>query len=170
VCAGAGLPPRREQGRWGGYPGERREYSEWGRPPVDWPGAPEEPRGLIELEDRGPLDWLADKVRRLKSKRPRGPKGYKRSDERIHEDVCERIARSGVDLDDVEVKVENGEVTLTGTVRDRVEKWRLEGLADDVFGVEEVHNYLRILRVERPAECSMAGRMEAGTKPSDVSH
>jgi osmotically-inducible protein OsmY len=78
----------------------------------------------------------------------RGPKGYTRSDERIHEEVCERIARSGVAADEVEVRVENREVTLTGTVHDRREKWWLEDLTDDVFGVEEVHNHLRVARPE----------------------
>ena len=78
----------------------------------------------------------------------RGPKGYRRSDERIHEDVCERIARAGIDADDVEVKVENGEVTLTGSVQRRDEKRWLEDLAEDAWGVQEVHNRLRVARAE----------------------
>jgi hypothetical protein len=73
----------------------------------------------------------------------RGPKGYRRSDERIHDEVCERIARSGVNADDVEVKVENGEVTLTGTVERREDRWHLESLCDSVFGVDDVHDHLR---------------------------
>ena len=73
----------------------------------------------------------------------RGPKGYRRSDERIHDEVCERIARSGVDADDVEVKVEQGEVTLTGTVPRREDKWHLETICDSIFGVDEVHDHLR---------------------------
>jgi hypothetical protein len=101
-----------------------------------------ETRGLVEWEDRGPLAWLRERGR---GTRPlRGPKGYTRSDERIEDEVCERVARSGVESDDLEVKVENREVTLTGTVRSREEKWWLESLVDDVFGVEEVHNRLRV--------------------------
>lgn len=73
----------------------------------------------------------------------RGPKGYRRPDERIHDEVCERIARSGVNADNVEVKVENGEVTLSGTVERREDKWHLESLCDSVFGVDDVHNRLR---------------------------
>jgi osmotically-inducible protein OsmY len=78
----------------------------------------------------------------------RGPKGYRRSDERVHEDLCERIARSGVNADEVEVRVENGEVTLSGTVASRQEKRYLEDLCEDVFGVNDVHNQIRVSRGE----------------------
>ncbi|HET7343151.1 MAG TPA: BON domain-containing protein [Methylomirabilota bacterium] len=45
----------------------------------------------------------------------RGPRGYQRSDERIREDVCERMCQSGdLDATDIEVRVSNGEVTLLG--------------------------------------------------------
>jgi hypothetical protein len=139
------------QERYGGYGSEwdygRRDFRD-----RDWRG-PEgrrgEGRGTMEREDRGPLAWLGDKVREGMHK-ARGPKGYRRSDDRIHEEVCERIARSGLDAEEVEVKVEAGEVTLTGTARSRDEKRRLEDVAEDVFGVEEVHNHLRISR-EREA-------------------
>ena len=48
--------------------------------------------------------------------RGRGPKGYIRSDERICEDVCDRLSDDPfVDAADVEVVVAGSEVTLTGT-------------------------------------------------------
>lgn len=118
-------------------------------------------RVLVEWEDRGPLQWMGDKVREVT--RPRGPKGYRRSDERVEDAVCERIARSDVDASDVEVKVENGQVTLTGTVRSRRDKWWLEDMVDDVFGVEEVHNHLRLGRADtmgRPGEMGSSGPTE----------
>jgi hypothetical protein len=121
-----------------------------GRPWVEaWPDTHEHERvdtkGLVEWEDHGPIEWLGDKLRELKGRRRlRGPKGYKRSDERILDDVCERIARSGIDADDVEV--ENGEVTLSGTVVRRVDKWGLEVIAADVLGVEEVRDEIRTPR------------------------
>ena len=81
------------------------------------------------------------------SQRGRGPKGYKRSDERIREDVCDRLSEHhGIDASDVEVAVSNAEVTLTGTVADRDLKFRIERVADAVSGVNEVHNSLRICR------------------------
>jgi len=81
----------------------------------------------------------------------KGPKGYRRSDERIHEDVCETIARQGyIDASDVEVKVEKGIVTLSGTVGLRQEKRALEQMVERVRGVEDVQNELRLQRHEPP--------------------
>src|SRR5437868_3838690 len=55
------------------------------------------------------------------------PKGYQRSDERIREDVCERLSHSsGLDVSEVEVTVMQGIVTLSGTVNDRRQKYRME--------------------------------------------
>jgi hypothetical protein len=99
-------------------------------------------RATMQRDDRGPLQWLGDAI--AEKVRPRGPKGYRRSDERIREDVCECIARSGLNAEEVEVKVEGGEVTLTGTVDSRHDKRRLEDMVDDVFGVDDVHNHLRV--------------------------
>lgn len=79
-----------------------------------------------------------------------GPKGYQRSDERIREDLCERLAMSSrVDVREVEVSVSNGVVTLSGTVQDRQQKYRIEDMTDDVFGVKDVHNQIRVARESR---------------------
>ncbi|GLC91153.1 hypothetical protein Tamer19_05610 [Cupriavidus sp. TA19] len=72
-----------------------------------------------------------------------GPKGYQRSDERIREDVCERLIECRYPVHDVEVNVAAGVVTLTGSVRDRGLKYRIEEIVDDTFGVKEVDNRLR---------------------------
>lgn len=75
----------------------------------------------------------------------RGPKGYQRSDARIYEDVCDRLADApDIDASDIEVKTNNGEVTLSGTVRERGEKRRVEDLVESISGVREVHNNLRV--------------------------
>jgi len=77
----------------------------------------------------------------------KGPKGYKRSDERIREEVCESIARQGyIDAGDVEVMVEGGVVRLVGTVVHRGDKRGLEQIAERVHGVGEVWNELRLKR------------------------
>jgi osmotically-inducible protein OsmY len=74
----------------------------------------------------------------------RGPRGYQRSDERIREDVCERMSECGeLDASEIEVQVSNAEVTLLGTVRDRHDKRLAEDLAE-VSGVREVHNQIRV--------------------------
>jgi len=75
----------------------------------------------------------------------RGPRGYQRSDERIREDVCERMCDCGeLDASDIDVRVSNAEVTLAGTVHDRQDKRLAEDLVDEVSGVREVHNQLRV--------------------------
>jgi hypothetical protein len=75
----------------------------------------------------------------------RGPRGYRRADERIREDVCEFLTEDGhVDASRVEVRVEDGEVTLEGSVDSREQKRRAEDLAEIVLGVVDVHNRLRL--------------------------
>lgn len=92
-------------------------------------------------------------------RRPLGPKGYHRPDERVRDEVCERIARSGLDAREVEVAVKAGEVRLSGTVASREDKRALEDLADDVFGVEDVHNRLRIRRSGREGGMDLTGSL-----------
>lgn len=76
---------------------------------------------------------------------PRGPKGYKRSDASILEDVSERLLqRPDLDCSDVELKVEQGEVFLTGTVPYREMKRGIEEVADEVPGVFDITNQLRV--------------------------
>jgi hypothetical protein len=73
----------------------------------------------------------------------RGPKGYRRADSRILEEVCDRLTQHGrLDASDMEVSVENGEVTLTGQVDSRWAKREAEAVADTVSGVRDVHNRL----------------------------
>jgi osmotically-inducible protein OsmY len=79
----------------------------------------------------------------------RGPKGYQRADNRIMEDVCDRLTYSEVDAEGIEVRVENAEVTLSGSVRDRWDKRRAEDIAENVSGVKDVHNNIRVARGDR---------------------
>lgn len=77
----------------------------------------------------------------------RGPKGYRRSDERISEDVCERLTQHGdIDASDIEVSVRDGEVTLSGTVDSRRTKRMAEDTIEDITGVMEIHNQLTVRR------------------------
>jgi hypothetical protein len=77
----------------------------------------------------------------------KGPKGYQRSDERIHDEVCARLTRHPlIDASLTEVHVDHGEVTLTGEVHDRRMKHLTEDVVDEVAGVKEVHNQLRVSR------------------------
>jgi hypothetical protein len=80
----------------------------------------------------------------------RGPKNYRRPDERILEDVSDRLTDDAiVDATEIVVAVKQGEVTLAGTVGDRNQKRRAEDLAERVSGVKDVINGLRIATGER---------------------
>lgn len=77
----------------------------------------------------------------------RGPKGYQRSDERMKEDISERIMETThIDSSDVSVNVVGGQVILEGTVPDRYTKHYLEDLADAAPGVQDIDNRIRVRR------------------------
>ncbi len=95
----------------------------------------------------------------------RGPRGYQRSDERIRDDIYERLTAHGlIDATDVECRVANGEVTLTGFVDSRAAKRAAEDVAEEMYGVREVHNQLRVrshARDEGVGRTSVLGLTEA---------
>jgi CBS domain-containing protein len=95
----------------------------------------------------------------------RGPRNYQRSDDRIREDINERLTDDvRVDASEIEVVVVNREVTLTGTVRDRNEKRWAEDIAEAVSGVTHVQNNLRVgQRQEGHATGTEAGDAVAAT-------
>ncbi|HYC29806.1 MAG TPA: BON domain-containing protein, partial [Chitinophagaceae bacterium] len=75
----------------------------------------------------------------------KGPRDYRRSDERILEDVCDRLSDdSFVDASDIDVKVTGAEVVLTGTVENREAKRRAEDIAERISGVTNVQNNLKV--------------------------
>jgi len=108
--------------------------------------------------------------------RGRGPKGYVRSDDRIREDVCDRLSDDRmVDASDVEVSVAGSEVTLSGTVYTREERRRAEDCAERVSGVTHVQNNLRVANMGSTATgvgstgTRTAGRNDA-TTPGRAAH
>jgi osmotically-inducible protein OsmY len=95
----------------------------------------------------------ADEWRRQRPSRRIGahrwPKSYQRSDERIREDIYERLLQdSYIDCSDVTVVVQQGNVTLEGTVPERSMRHAIEDLADDCPGVKEIENKLRVSQGE----------------------
>jgi hypothetical protein len=79
----------------------------------------------------------------------RGPKGYRRLDENIYEDVCHTLSLSpDVDASDIEVEVKEGCVYLRGTVPARAIKRKAELEIENISGVQDVQNLLTI----RPGE------------------
>ncbi|HEY0653218.1 MAG TPA: BON domain-containing protein [Chryseosolibacter sp.] len=82
---------------------------------------------------------------RQMSHRGKGPKSYTRSDDRIKEDINDKLSDDPfIDASDIDVTVSNGEVTLTGTVDHRSTKRRAEDLAEAVSGVKNVENRIRV--------------------------
>jgi osmotically-inducible protein OsmY len=75
----------------------------------------------------------------------RGPKNYRRSDQRIQEEVCDRLTSDPqVDASEIQVTVKDGEITLEGTVNERRMKRLAEDCAESVAGANQVHNRLRV--------------------------
>lgn len=95
--------------------------------------------------------------------RGKGPRNYARSDERITEDLNERLMQDDeIDASDVEVSVSDGTVTLEGTVSQRAMKHRIEDLAEACAGVKDIENRIRVKRDDQGDEGGMSGK-QGGT-------
>jgi hypothetical protein len=116
------------------------------------------PRRTYE-RDYGRGEGMWDRTRRFfgrdreyerqEGHRGRGPQGYKRSDERIADDVHDRLTEDPyLDATQVSVTVRDGEVTLAGAVTSRHAKHHAEHIVEDLSGVKHVQNNLRV--EERP--------------------
>ncbi len=69
------------------------------------------------------------------------------ADERIWEEVHDRLMRHpDLDVAEVEIEVEEAEVTLAGRVDSREAKWLAEEVTRTVPGVQGVHNRLKVAR------------------------
>ena len=138
----------------GQIPGELREWDRPGRRDHD-------PRDRDRDPRTGRLGGIEGRpMPRTGPHAGRGPRNYRRSDARLHEEVCERLtADAWVDARDVEVEVQEARVVLRGVVPQRAMKHRAEDLADAVLGVADVDNQIR---VQRPG----GARGRAGGEPA----
>ncbi len=102
----------------------------------------------------------------------RGPRGYRRADDRIREEVCEQLTDHPlIDASDVDVDVRDGVVTLTGRVAARAEKHLAEDIADSVWGVQDVKNRLRVHPTPEPlfgGQHRPSGARDWETRPAGV--
>jgi osmotically-inducible protein OsmY len=127
-------------------------------------GRGEEPRSWWDRTQDEVSSWFGDDSARRRREwderlddlkaghRGRGPKGYKRSDGRIEEDVNDRLTDDPyLDASDIHVQVMDSEVTLSGTIIRREDKRRAEDLAEQVSGVTHVQNNLRVKPTEDAA-------------------
>jgi len=77
----------------------------------------------------------------------RGPRNYQRSDERIREEVNERLTDDPrIDASDIDVEVRSGEVILRGRVEERRDKRTAEEIIENLPGVKDVKNEIRVER------------------------
>jgi osmotically-inducible protein OsmY len=142
---------------YGGYGrGDWRGYGEgegWAGPESGYRGGREQDRSWWNRAADEISSWMGDedaeRRRRMDQARGgyygKGPRGYTRSDDRIREDVNDRLTDDwAVDATNIEVTVSKGEVTLSGSVNSREDKRRAEDLAEKVSGVRHVQNNLRV--------------------------
>jgi osmotically-inducible protein OsmY len=112
----------------GQYPGQFQNRTSWGG---------ESQRGGAGTGSSG------------RSQRGAAPRSYKRTDERIQEDVCEQLMDAGIDCSNVDVSVTIGVVSLTGEVNNREDKHQIERVAANVSGVQDVDNRIKLARQTR---------------------
>jgi hypothetical protein len=94
--------------------------------------------------------------------RGKGPMGYTRSDERIREMVCEALTEDhNIDASNIEVTVKNGEVVLSGTVEDRMQKRMAEDCVEQLAGIKDIQNQIRVT-TERKPESQTGQTAQAG--------
>lgn len=110
---------------------------------------PDEERGFFHRAADEVSSWFGDDDAERRGgedhHRGKGPRGYKRSDSRIEEDVNDRLTDDPrLDATEMKVAVASGEVTLSGHAASRWDKRRAEDCAYSVTGVSHVQNNIRI--------------------------
>ena len=96
-----------------------------------------------------------------------GPQSYKRPDERIRDDVYERLTDSHmIDARYILVEVNQGNVTLTGTVGERRMRYAAEDVVAGVLGVANINNQLKVQREspQSPSTGTPSGSMDDENK------
>jgi hypothetical protein len=135
---GTGYPGRGGPGFTGGYYGFGAGSLE-----PEWRAGRRHPAGGESGGEGSPeSDW-----RNVPPRYPPGPKGYQRSDERLREDISERLMQARyIDSSDVTVQVSAAKVVLEGTVPERRMKHAIEDVVDACPGVQDIENRIRVKR------------------------
>jgi hypothetical protein len=75
----------------------------------------------------------------------KGPKGYRRADALIYEDVCEALLNDPmIDPSDIDVEVKDGVVSFRGAVENRQMKREVEISIEHISEVVDVFNLLNL--------------------------
>lgn len=142
-------------GGTGGYDYDERGYGDGGRftRERDFEDRARDAGDFFRRTGERVKTWFQDATRddddrsyrEARGHRGMGPKGYKRSDDRISEDAHQRLTDDPwLDASNVNLSVSGGEVTLSGTVENREAKHRAERIVEDISGVSHVQNNLRV--------------------------
>lgn len=152
----------------GGYRGEDYRYG-GGRHSAHGGGE----RGWWDRTSDEVRSWFGDDEAERRRRRDeqvthrgRGPKGYSRSDDRIREDVSDRLTEDPhIDASEIDVTVASGEVTLSGSIDRRWAKRHAEDIAEGVSGVKHVQNNLRLNQTDWKSADSTT---DAGVRPGQT--
>jgi len=121
-------------------------------PARTWRHAPAEPPPAVEARA------VAGSYRGL------GPRGYVRSDQRIYEDICDRLTENPfIDASDISVTVRDRRVVLAGRLDNSIALGQAEEIACEVAGVVEVRSELVVRQA--PAEAAAGEPVDRAMPP-----
>lgn len=107
--------------------------------PGAMPGAMQRPPARLTPAEAAAAQRLRGSYRGI------GPRGYRRSDARTYEDICDRLTENPfIDASDIEVMVRDGEIMLSGTVDSAISAYQAESIARETAGVLVVRNNLAV--------------------------
>jgi hypothetical protein len=105
----------------------------------------------------------------IPSKTPAGTAGVdplSHSNDVVHDEAREGILRHGhVDAGDINVRVENGEVTLEGTVPSHRERDMAEADVRSLPGIKNVHNRLQVKHPQADLQSHTPSRLASVSGP-----
>jgi hypothetical protein len=125
---------------------------EWSSQQADWPNRPSRYEDANSGFGRGMgagMYWSGESAREDDAMRGpyagRGPRGYRRTDARIAEDVSDRLTDDEyVDASDVTVTVNDAVVALEGTIDSADARDRAGNIARSCSGVKDVENRITV--------------------------
>jgi hypothetical protein len=84
--------------------------------------------------------------------------------------VCDRLMSTDIDCSDIEIRVEQGEVTLSGSAESGESRREIERVAESVSGVKDVTNQIRMKRGSEDDDSSRRSRaQQSGSQGSTQS-
>lgn len=72
------------------------------------------------------------------------PRAHTPADDRVREAICDRLLAAQLSLDEIEISVDHGEVTLEGKVSAETTRHFVEQLCAETPGTTMVHNRLAV--------------------------